>query len=108
MTLYSIQNYINDIRLVTRKETNEKSIINRIKPLSKKIVKNKSWVKSEYFDVDAEQGFGLHLLHEETDHSLAVFVIAWAPDKGLAPHNHKTWAVVSGIQGQEHETNYIK
>jgi predicted metal-dependent enzyme (double-stranded beta helix superfamily) len=106
MTLYSIQNYINDIRLVTRKETNVKSIINRIKPLSKKIVKNKSWVKSEYFDVDAEQGFGLHLLHEETDHSLAVFVIAWAPGQGLAPHNHKTWAVVSGIQGQEHETNY--
>ena len=45
MTLYSIQNYINDIRLVTRKETNQKNIINRIKPLSKKIVKNKSWVK---------------------------------------------------------------
>jgi len=83
MTLYSIQNYISDIRLITKEETIEKNIIDRIKPLSKKLVKNKSWIKSEYFDVDTKQGFGLHLLHEEIDHSLAVFVIAWAPDKGF-------------------------
>ena len=35
-----------------------------------------------------------------------MFVIAWAPGKGIAPHNNKTWAVVAGIKGQEHETNY--
>ena len=35
-----------------------------------------------------------------------MFVIAWAPGRGLAAHNHKTWAVVAGIEGQEHETNY--
>ncbi|MDA9165633.1 hypothetical protein N9O66_06725 [Alphaproteobacteria bacterium] len=64
MTLYSIQNYISDIRLITKEETIEKNIIDRIKPLSKKLVKNKSWIKSEYFDVDTKQGFGLHLLHE--------------------------------------------
>ena len=106
MSSYSIQNYINDIRSVVKEEIVETKIIDRIKPLSKKIATNKSWVKQEYFDVDKEQGFGLHLLHEEKDHSLAVFAIAWAPGKGLDPHNHKTWAVVSGIQGQEHETNY--
>ena len=106
MSSYSIQNYINDIRSVVKEEIEETKIIDRIKPLSKKIATNKSWVKQEYFDVDKEQGFGLHLLHEEKDHSLAVFAIAWAPGKGLDPHNHKTWAVVSGIQGQEHETNY--
>ena len=43
MTLYSIQNYISDIRLITKEETIEKNIIDRIKPLSKKLVKNKSW-----------------------------------------------------------------
>ena len=59
-----------------------------------------------YREVDEEQGFGLHLPHEEDNHDLAVFVIAWAPGRGLAAHNHKTWAVVAGIEGQEHETNY--
>jgi predicted metal-dependent enzyme (double-stranded beta helix superfamily) len=62
--------------------------------------------KNRYREIDAEQGFGLHLLHEEENHDLAVFVISWAPGKGLAAHNHKTWAVVAGIEGQEHETNY--
>ena len=106
MTEYSIEDYVTDIRLVVKEETDEGKIIDRIKPLSKKIAANKSWVKPEYFNVDKEQGFGLHLLHEEKDHSLAVFAIAWAPGEGLAPHNHKTWAVVAGIQGQEHETSY--
>ena len=106
MTEYSLDRYISDIRLVVKEETDEVKIIERIKPLSKTLALNKSWIKPEYFDVDKEQGFGLHLLHEETDHSLAVFAIAWAPGKGLAPHNHKTWAVVAGIQGQEHETSY--
>ena len=106
MTEYSIEDYVTDIRLVVKEETDEGKIIDRIKPLSKKIAANKSWVKPEYFNVDKEQGFGLHLPHEEKDHSLAVFAIAWAPGEGLAPHNHKTWAVVAGIQGQEHETSY--
>jgi len=64
------------------------------------------WFKDAYRTIDAKQGFGLHLLHEEKNHDLAVFVISWAPGKGLAAHNHKTWAVVAGIEGQEHETNY--
>ena len=106
MTEYSIEDYVTDIRLVVKEETDEGKIIDRIKPLSKKIAADKSWIKPEYFNVDKEQGFGLHLLHEEKDHSLAVFAIAWAPGEGLAPHNHKTWAVVAGIQGQEHETCY--
>ena len=106
MNNYSVESYINDIRNVVKEEVAEKSITERIKPLALRLADDESWIKPEYFDVNEEQGFGVHLLHEEDDHRLAVFVIAWAPGKGLAPHNHKTWAVVAGIQGQEHETNY--
>ena len=106
MNNYSVENYIKDIRKVIIEEASQKSITERIKPLAQRLAEEKSWIKPEYYNVNDEQGFGLHLLHEEEDHRLAVFVIAWAPGKGLAPHNHKTWAVVAGIQGQEHETNY--
>ena len=106
MNNYSVESYIKDIRNVVSEEVTQKSITERIKPLAQRLAGEKSWIKPEYYNVNDEQGFGLHLLHEEEDHRLAVFVIAWAPGKGLAPHNHKTWAVVAGIQGQEHETNY--
>jgi predicted metal-dependent enzyme (double-stranded beta helix superfamily) len=106
MNNYSVESYIRDIRNVVQEEVTQKSITERIKPLAERLAEDKSWIKEEYYKVDSDQGFGLHLLHEESDHELAVFVIAWAPGKGLAPHNHKTWAVVAGIEGQEHETNY--
>jgi predicted metal-dependent enzyme (double-stranded beta helix superfamily) len=47
------------------------------------------------------QGFGLHVLHEEADHTLFVIVAAWLPGRGVAPHNHGTWAVVAGVDGEE-------
>lgn len=108
MTTYSLKSYINDLRSITKEYIDQNNIIEKIKPLAKKIALNRDWIKPEYYNVDPEQGFGLHLLHEEQDHKLAIFAIAWAPNKGLAPHNHKTWAVVAGIQGQEHETNYTR
>ena len=108
MENYSVQNYIDDIREIVAKETDEGPITDTIKPLSVRLAANPSWLKDSFRKVDHEQGFGIHLLHEEEDHNLAVFVIAWAPGRGLAAHNHKTWAVVAGIEGQEHETNYCR
>jgi len=106
MQTYSVDNYVADIKAIVGEESSNASITERIKPLAEKLTAEKDWYKDEYREVDEEQGFGLHLLYEEDNHDLAVFVIAWAPGRGLAAHNHKTWAVVSGIEGQEHETNY--
>ena len=50
---------------------------------------------------DAEQGFGIHVLHEEPDHRLLVFAAAWLPGRGPTPHDHGTWAVVAGVDGAE-------
>ena len=106
MQTYSVEDYVADIRAVVAEETTEAAISERIKPLSNRLAADRMWFEDTYREIDAQQGFGLHLLHEEENHDLAVFVISWAPGKGLAAHNHKTWAVVTGIEGQEHETNY--
>lgn len=106
MQVYTLEQYVSDIRQIVAAQHDNSAITERIKPLAEKFAAERSWFTDQYREVDEEQGFGLHLLHEEANHDLAVFVIAWAPGKGLAAHNHKTWAVVSGIEGQEHETNY--
>ena len=106
MQPYSVEAYVEDIRAIVATESDDGIIGKKIKPLAERLTADNSWLKQEYYEVDEEQGFGLHLLFEEDNHDLAVFVIAWAPGRGLPAHNHKTWAVVSGIQGQEHETNY--
>jgi predicted metal-dependent enzyme (double-stranded beta helix superfamily) len=62
------------------------------------------WLQADHYLCDEEQGFGVHLLHEEADHRLAVFAIAWLPGRGAPPHNHGTWAVVAGVDGPETNT----
>jgi len=105
-SFYSLDQYIRDLRAITAKETDPARITELVAPLAKKFAQAPGWMRPEYRECDAEQGFGVHLLHEEPNHDLAVFLLSWLPNRGTTPHNHKTWAVVVGMEGQEHEVNY--
>ena len=59
------------------------------------------WLTADMCRADVEQGFGVHLIHEEADHTLATFVVSWLPHQGTTPHDHGTWAVVAGLRGTE-------
>jgi predicted metal-dependent enzyme (double-stranded beta helix superfamily) len=99
---YSIQQLVADLRRVTSETADEHDILSRIRPLARRAALSRdSWLEKRFYAADAEQGFGLHMLHEEPDHSLAVFAVSWLPNRGAPPHNHGTWAVVVGVDGPE-------
>ena len=103
---YTLEQYLRDLRAITAQETDPEKITERVAPLAKKLSKEPGWMRPEYRECDEEQGFSLHILHEEPNHDLAVFLISWLPGRGTTPHNHKTWAVVVGLEGEEEEVNY--
>jgi predicted metal-dependent enzyme (double-stranded beta helix superfamily) len=103
---YSLDQYVHDLRAITAHESDPIRITERVAPLAKKFAQTPGWVRPEHRECDMEQGFGVHLLHEEPNHDLAVFLVSWLPDKGTTPHNHKTWAVVVGMEGREQEVNW--
>ena len=103
---YSLDQYVRDLRTITAEETDPIKITHRVAPLAKKFAQTPGWFRPEYRECDVEQGFSVHPLHEEPNHDLAVFLVSWLPNRGTTPHNHKTWAVVVGIEGQEQEINY--
>ena len=103
---YSLEQYVADIRAIAAEETDEAAITDRIKPLARRLAEAPGWFRDEYRNCDPDQGFGVHLLHEEDNHDLAVFVLSWLPDRGTLPHNHCTWAVVAGIEGEEFEVGW--
>ena len=103
---YSLDQYVSDLRAVVATESDPVRITDRIAPLAQKFARAPGWFRPEYRQCDRNQGFGVHLLHEEPNHDLAVFLISWLPDRGTGPHNHKTWAVVVGMEGQEQEVSY--
>lgn len=98
---YGIGDFVTELRAVALASVGEAAMVERIKPLAERLARSRAWVRPEYYVCDSEQGFGVHVLHEEPDHSLWVIAAAWLPHRGAPPHNHGTWAVVAGIDGEE-------
>jgi len=102
MAEYSVAQYAADLRRITAAQTDDRKRLQQIVPLARKLAATPDLVKPQHYECDPAQGVGVHLLHEESDHSLAVFLISWKPGRHIPPHNHKTWAVVVGLEGVEH------
>ena len=74
---YSLDQYVGDLRAITAKETDPVRITELVAPLARKFAQAPGWFRPEYRECDVEQGFGVHLLHEEPNHDLAVFLLSW-------------------------------
>jgi predicted metal-dependent enzyme (double-stranded beta helix superfamily) len=100
-TTYELASFISDLRTITAATTDPREIVTRVRPLARELAITKTWLEPKHYACDPAQGFGVHLLHEEGDHTLAVFAVSWLPGRGAPPHNHGTWAVVTGVDGPE-------
>ena len=99
---YSIPQLVADLREIRSRLRDEREILHAVRPLARRAALAKSaWLEPRMYEADEQQGFGVYLLHEEPDHSLAVLALSWLPDRGTAPHDHGTWAVVAGVDGPE-------
>ena len=103
---YGINHYIDDLRKIAAETSDEGEIFDQLGPLAQRVAADKSWIKDRFLQPDDETGFSAFLLHEEKDHSLAVLAVSWVPGMGVTAHDHGTWAVVVGVEGEEHNTRY--
>jgi predicted metal-dependent enzyme (double-stranded beta helix superfamily) len=71
---------------------------------------NKSLFPVEDFAIDPETDGNsvIYRLTEDDDHRFALYASSAMPGKGVAPHNHTTWAVIVGVQGDEHNIFYSR
>jgi predicted metal-dependent enzyme (double-stranded beta helix superfamily) len=104
---YPIAQLVADLEAVCAKFDNDHDIIAAVRPLAHRAaLARDSWFRDDMYRTDAGQGYGVHLLHEKPDHTLAVFAVSWLPDRGAPPHDHGTWAVVVGVEGDERNNFY--
>jgi predicted metal-dependent enzyme (double-stranded beta helix superfamily) len=101
---YDLADFVQDVRRITQDTKGDKKIVAAITPLAQKLAATLDLDNDDFYACNEEQGFSLHMLHEEEDHSNAVFLFAWLPGCGTRAHNHKTWGVVVGLKGEETET----
>lgn len=58
------------------------------------------------FAVDADHPAVVYRLSEQGDGSYALYLSAGLPGKAVLPHDHTTWAIISGVQGIERNIFY--
>lgn len=100
----AIAELVEGLRRIRATTTDERALLAQVAPLAKRAVEDVSWLTEAMLRPDPGQGFSLFPMHEEPDHTLAVFVLSWLPQRGTPPHDHNTWAVVAGMKGLEKNT----
>jgi len=105
---YTLEQYVADLRRITSETGDEDEIFRRAGPLAQRLATDKAFLQPKHYETNPDQGFATHLLHEEPDHSLAVLVVNWLPGRGAPAHDHGTWAIVAGVEGQERNIRYSR
>ena len=98
---YTLQQFVTDLRQITSETNDEKALLSKLRPLVKRAALSDDWRSEHHYRADADQGFGVNVLHDEPDHSLFVIAVSWLAGRGAPAHDHGTWAVVVGVDGPE-------
>jgi predicted metal-dependent enzyme (double-stranded beta helix superfamily) len=98
---YELGDFVRDLRRIAGEAADDRTIVTRVGPLARELALGRTWVEPRHYQCDRDQGFGVHPLFEGPDHALWVIAASWLPGRGTPPHDHGTWAIVTGVDGPE-------
>jgi len=105
-----ISETIADIREIESAKGVSPAALDGIKSVLFDLAADKSLFPLEDFPIDPETDGNsvVYRLSEDGDHRFALYASTAQPGKGVAPHNHTTWAVIVGVHGDEHNIFYSR
>ncbi len=77
-----------------------------IKPALVALASRSELFPQEHFAIGAGRTGAIYHLAEDADGAFAMYGSAAIPGGRQPPHNHTTWAVISGVRGEEHNVFY--
>ena len=101
---YTLGAFVGALREIARRGGGAREVLKQVQPLAQRLAASQDLRSRCNRQCDPVQGFGFQLLHEEPDHDLAVAALSWLPGRGTPPHDHGTWGVVVGVEGDEVNT----
>ncbi len=93
--------FVKQVRASIARDGDHDVFTTEIATAMKELAADQSWVDAGLYAADHDQGFGITILHEEPDEGFFLETVCWLPGRGVAPHDHQTWGIVVGIDGEE-------
>lgn len=103
-----VQHTIERIRIIESNKGVTREALQDIKGVLLELAAQKELFPEEDFrpEKDAKGNFAIYRLAEDADHRFAMYMSTSLGVKDVPPHNHTTWAVIVGVQGEEENRFY--
>ena len=101
----AVASCIVDVRSIIAEEGVSREALDRVKERLLKLAARRDLFAFDQFPV-LHEGSTMHLLSEDDDHGFALYAVAARGTSETPPHDHTTWAVVVGVEGEERNRHY--
>ena len=102
----SIEALAADVEAVLATTSDPRQITAKVAELARPFADDQGWIVPDCYLTDDSQGIGVKILHEGPDHGLLIETVCWQPGRGVKPHDHRTWGVVIGLEGDERNVSW--
>ena len=100
-----VEECVDEIRSCIEDRGLSRDTLEQVKERLIKLARRPGLFTVEDFPPPAD-GDRIYLMSEQDDHSYALYVVSGSKGKLTPPHDHTTWAVIVGIEGEEHNRIY--
>jgi predicted metal-dependent enzyme (double-stranded beta helix superfamily) len=96
---------ITDVKAIIGAQGVTRDALEQVKGRLLKLAARRDLFSFDHFPV-LHEGSTMHLLSEDDDHGFALYAVAAKGTSETPPHDHTTWAVVVGVEGEERNRLY--
>ena len=102
----AIEHSLAQVRRIEAEMGVTRATLDAVKPVLIALAARTDLFPPEHFPVTPGGHGKVYRLAEDPDRRFALYASAGVPGKAQPPHNHTTWAVISGVFGDEHNVFY--
>jgi rhodanese-related sulfurtransferase/predicted metal-dependent enzyme (double-stranded beta helix superfamily) len=102
----AVQAAMTEIKRIAPQPVIDRTTLERLKPVLIDLASQTSLFPLEDFKIAPGKHGAIYELAVDHDGRFALYASAGMPGKAQPPHNHTTWAVISGVLGDEHNVGY--
>ena len=101
MATSAISDLVAGIKDVLVRTDEPAEIKQTVAALAEPLARDTSWLEPRCYEAEDDQGDSVWLIIIRSSVLIEVKTVCWLPGRGVAPHDHQTWGVVVGIEGEE-------